>query len=135
LNPDSTVEIRKEVSSMASKPLRVIAFAYHVMDVEEWNSGYGEASKIFEQALDDKQINFTFLGAFGLKDSLRSNVKSAIKYVQDKGHLNIRMVSGDHIETARRVAHKVGILNDDDLSKENAVMDAEDFRQAVEGLV
>ena len=113
---------------MASKPLRVIAFAYHIMDLEEWNNGFGEASKIFEQALDDKHINFTFLGAFGLKDALRSNVKSAIKYVQEKGHLQIRMISGDHIETARRVAHKAGILNDEDLDKENAVMDAEDFR-------
>ena len=74
---------------MASKPLRVIAFAYHIMDFEEWQSAYGEASKIFEQALDDRHINFTFLGAFGLKDSLRPNVKSAIKYVQEKGHLQI----------------------------------------------
>jgi len=44
------------------------------------------------------------------------------------------LISGDHIETARKVAHKAGILTDEDLDKENAVMDAEDFRQAVEGL-
>lgn len=134
LNPDLTVEIRKEVSSMASKPLRVIAFAYHVMDLEEWNNGFGEAARIFEQALDEKHINFTFLGAFGLKDGLRPNVKSAVKYVQEKGHLQIRMISGDHIETARKVAHKAGILTDEDLDKENAVMDASDFREIVEGL-
>lgn len=120
---------------MAAKPLRVIAFAYHIMDLDEWNTGFGEAAKIFEQALDDKHINFTFLGAFGLKDSLRPNVKSAIKYVKEKGHLQIRMISGDHIETAKEIAIKAGILTNDDLDKENAIMDAEDFRQAVEGII
>lgn len=62
-------------------------------------------------------------------------MKSAIKYVKDKGHLQIRMISGDHIETAKKIAYKAGILNDEDLDKENAIMDAEDFRTAVEGII
>lgn len=33
---------------MASKPLRVMAFAYHIMDLEEWNNEFGEAAKMFE---------------------------------------------------------------------------------------
>lgn len=41
------------------------------------------------------------------------------------------MISGDHIETAKRVAYKAGILTDDDLRNENCVMDAEDFRNYV----
>ena len=45
------------------------------------------------------------------------------------------MISGDHIETAKKVAHKAGILTDEDLDRDNASMDAEDFRQAVEGIV
>jgi magnesium-transporting ATPase (P-type) len=38
------------------------------------------------------------------------------------------MVSGDHIETAKRVAYKAGIVTDEDLQNPNCVMDAEDFR-------
>jgi magnesium-transporting ATPase (P-type) len=41
------------------------------------------------------------------------------------------MISGDHLETAKRVAYKAGILNDEDMNKQNSVLDAEDFRNMV----
>lgn len=41
------------------------------------------------------------------------------------------MISGDHFETAKKVALMAGIINEDDLMKENCVMDAEDFRMLV----
>ena len=68
LSPDLAEEIRKEVDSMASKPLRVISFAYFEMEEDQWNVQFEEAGKDFEQALDEGSIQFTFIGAFGLKD-------------------------------------------------------------------
>ena len=47
---------------------------------------------------------------FGLKDPLRTTVPSCVKYAREHGHINIRMVSGDHIETAKSVAKTCGIL-------------------------
>jgi magnesium-transporting ATPase (P-type) len=44
------------------------------------------------------------------------------------------MISGDHIETAKRVAYKAGILTDEDMQKQNCVLDAEDFRNMVGGI-
>jgi Ca2+-transporting ATPase len=116
---------------MASKPLRVISFAYFEMDIEQWQLQFESTGKEFEQALDDRNIQFTFLGAFGLKDPLRKNVKSMVNAVKQRGHVNVRMISGDHIETAKRVAYKAGIITDDDLKNPNCVMDAEDFRLQV----
>jgi len=115
LSPDLAEEIRKEVDSMASKPLRVISFAYFEMEEDQWNVQFEEAGKDFEQALDENNIQFTFIGAFGLKDPLRSNVKSVVNAVKQKGRVNVRMISGDHYETAKRVAYKAGILSDADL--------------------
>ena len=63
---------------MASKPLRVISFAYCEMEEDQWNVQFEEAGKDFEQALDENNIEFTFIGAFGLKDQLRENVKSVV---------------------------------------------------------
>jgi Ca2+-transporting ATPase len=65
----------------------------------------------FEQALKDRSIQFTFLGAFGMKDRLRDKVQSVVNAVKYNGYVNVRMISGDHIETARAVAIKAGILN------------------------
>lgn len=115
LSPDLAEEIRKEVDSMASKPLRVISFAYFEMEEDQWNAQFEQEGQDFEQALDDHSIQFTFIGAFGLKDSLRPNVKSVVNAVKQKGHVNVRMISGDHFETAKRVAYKAGILSDADL--------------------
>lgn len=119
---------------MASKPLRVISFAYFEMDEDQWNVQFEQTGKEFEQALDDRNIQFTFLGAFGLKDPLRKNVKSVVNAIKQKNYVNVRMISGDHIETAKRVAYKAGILTDDDLQKQNCIMDAEDFRAMVGGI-
>jgi len=41
------------------------------------------------------------------------------------------MISGDHYETAKKVAYKAGILSDADLANQNCVMDAEKFREEV----
>jgi len=40
LSPDLAEEIRREVDSMAAKPLRVISFAYFEMNEEEWNTQF-----------------------------------------------------------------------------------------------
>ena len=51
------------------------------------------------------------MAAIGLKDPIRNKVKSAIKYATEQGQLSVRMVSGDHLETAKAVALKAGIIS------------------------
>jgi len=64
---------------------------------------------------------------------LRATVKSAVKYAKTNGHMKLRMISGDHIETARVTALKAGILEeaDDQDRQEYAVMHADTFEQKV----
>lgn len=45
------------------------------------------------------------------------------------------MISGDHVETAKRTALKAGIVSEADLENPNTVMEAEAFRDLVGGLV
>ena len=42
-------------------------------------------------------------------------MKSVVNAVKQKGHVNVRMISGDHFETAKMVAYKAGILSDADI--------------------
>lgn len=126
--------IMKETTDMAYQPLRVIAFAYSVMDINDWRQNFEDNGRQFEQAFDENQISFTFIAVLGLSDPLRKNVKSAIKYAQKNGHVKVRMISGDHVETAKRTALKAGIVSEQDLESPNAVMDAETFRDLVGGL-
>lgn len=66
---------------MAVKPLRVLAFAYFELSFEQWQSSM-ESNTDLETILDEGRIQFTFLGAFGLHDPLRKNVKSVVKAVK-----------------------------------------------------
>jgi len=45
------------------------------------------------------------------------------------------MISGDHVETAKKTAFKAGILTEADMENPNSVMEAEAFRDLVGGLV
>ena len=57
-----------------------------------------------------------------MKDPLRPNVSKCVKYARDQGHLSIRLISGDHIETAKQVAIKAGILRPEEAGRSYAVM-------------
>lgn len=46
------------------------------------------------------ETDLTFLAVFGLKDELRADVKDAVAFALT-GSINVRMVSGDNIHTAK----------------------------------
>lgn len=82
-----------------------------------------------------------YLGTFGLADELRPEISvpiSLIKY----GHtdtavegtntqVNVRMISGDHIETCKRVAVRAGIVKPAEVKMEGTAMTGEEFRNAI----
>jgi magnesium-transporting ATPase (P-type) len=45
--------------------------------------------------------------------------------------VNVRMITGDHFETARFVAHKAGIINKHEKDGKDVVMTGEQFRQRI----
>ena len=81
-----------------------------------------------------------YLGTFGMKDELRQEVNTPItllKYghIEPKpdstGQVNVRMISGDHLDTCKAVASRAGIVTPEDLNLENTAITGEDFRKAV----
>jgi Ca2+-transporting ATPase len=66
-----------------------------------------------------------------MRDKLRENVKNIVYNCRERGNINVRMISGDHIETARQVAIDAGILTEADQSNKDSVMDASAFREIV----
>lgn len=127
------------VNAMAARPLRVLGFAYAEMDVDAWNSQYenqGTATeKTLEDALASGKLGLTYLATFGLRDPLRDVVASAVSHARDEAHINVRLVSGDHLETAKAVAERAGILTAEEAALPYACMHAEEFRAHVGNLV
>jgi len=139
LGEDEREENRKFVEEMASEPLRVISFAYAEMSLSDWEDNYssqdGFPERILEEAISNDQLQLTFIANFGLKDQIRPKVPKYVKFARVHGHLGVRMVSGDHIETAKATAIRAGILKPEEVNRNFAVMEAEEFRAKVGSLV
>lgn len=67
----------------------------------------------------------TYLCTFGMQDELRNEANDAIKVlkygsnttiVDNNGEVNVRILTGDHIETAKQVALRCGIIMQEDIN-------------------
>lgn len=139
LQKDERETINHQIDSMALSGLRVIAFASVEMENDTWmnllqQSGHqngNSPSKILEDEIYNRSLDFSFIAAFGLRDPLRQNVKSQVKFFRDECKITVRMVSGDHRSTAEAIAIKAGILRKDEQRKPMAVLHGEEFRKMV----
>jgi len=112
----------------ASKGLRVLAFAYKDISLEDFTELKSEsnnfASKVDRDILEKE---LTFVGLFALKNELRDKVKESI-LLANKGGINVRLVSGDNLETVKAIAIQAGIVSEEDSHRSNVCMTGEEFR-------
>ena len=96
--------------------------------MKDANNGFaGEADReVLEQ-------NLTMIGTYAIQDPLRDEVIPSVRICHRAG-INIRMVTGDNIDTARAIALEAGILTEAQKDRKYAVMDGKTFREACGGL-
>jgi len=100
---DLKAEERKEqVSSMTRNGLRVLGFAKKEVS--------GEKQQIDES---DVVSGMIFIGSVGMIDPPRPEAVEAVKVAQAAG-IKIKMITGDHEQTAKAIAEKMGIIRQDD---------------------
>ena len=89
----------EEVSRMASKGLRTLAFAYKTSEEPA-----AEAT-----VLDD----LVFLGVIGFMDPARKDIRSVFDVYRNAG-IRVVMVTGDHPKTALSISEEVGLVDPTD---------------------
>lgn len=102
LTPIKLREIENYNIKMADKALRVLALAF-----KEYNN---KPSKIDSENIEKDLI---FLGLIGIMDPPRKEAKDAVKVCKEAGIKPV-MITGDHIVTAKAIAHKLGIMKPGD---------------------
>ncbi|KAL9410698.1 hypothetical protein AB3S75_044468 [Citrus x aurantiifolia] len=107
------------IQGMAASSLRCIAFA-HKQVPEEEHQNEKDQKKLIEDDL-------TLLGLVGIKDPCRSGVKKAVEDCQYAG-VNIKMITGDNVFTAKAIATECGILKPGQDTSTDAVVEGEKFR-------
>jgi len=99
------------VRGYAEKCLRTLLIAYVDFDKSEWESLSAQNNN-FASAEDQEVVEcgLTMAGIFGLKDPLRPKIREAVE-VCHKAGINVRMVTGDNIDTARAISLEAGIID------------------------
>lgn len=92
---DFTV-LNKKIDALADRSMRVLAF------------GYSE-SKLTENNINDDVV---LTGLVGIRDDVRPDAKQAIEKIQKAG-IQLVMITGDRLETARAIAKDAGLVTSD----------------------
>ena len=117
-----------------TKGYRALAFAYKDMSYDEFQSLKQECNNFAEESdREALESELTFVAAFALQDDLREKVVRSIQCAQ-KGHITVRVVSGDNLETVTAYAIKAGILTEEESRERFACMSGEEFRKIVGGM-
>ncbi|MDP3013400.1 MAG: HAD-IC family P-type ATPase, partial [Candidatus Subteraquimicrobiales bacterium] len=123
LKPLNAEEIHRANDRMAADGLRVLCIA-----MRKWNN--------LPPQLDPESIeaDLTILGFVGMMDPLREEAKEAVALCKTAGIKPV-MITGDHPVTARTIAKRLGILEDDSKSvitgRELEKLPLEDFEEKV----
>jgi len=95
--PIDVAAIEQVVETMTDKALRVLAFAKKI-------------AAPHQHAIEPEDIetSLIFLGLQGMIDPPRPEAIAAVKTCQNAG-IQVKMITGDHISTARTIAGKMGL--------------------------
>lgn len=102
---------------MAEDALRVLGFAYRIINVES----------IHKLSDEDLETGLTFLGLAGLMDPPRPEVKAAVKECLGAGITPV-MITGDYPVTARVIASELGISTTGGVIKGSDIDDMSDVK-------
>ncbi len=89
--------------TMASKGYRVIAVGQYPLQGDK-------APKELDSTTEN---NIDFIGFLAFADELRPEAARAIRDAQEAG-ITVRMITGDHYETAYNIGHQIGLANHPD---------------------
>ncbi|MGL4593187.1 MAG: calcium-translocating P-type ATPase, PMCA-type [Thermoguttaceae bacterium] len=96
------------LETASSHALRVIAFTEKILTETALPS---DAEKFDLENLDELLSGQTFLAFVGISDPIRPEVPAAVEMCRQAG-VNVKMITGDAVETAIAIARQSGILHD-----------------------
>lgn len=90
--------------------------SYRDFSEAEWaalnGSQHGWKNAAFKEEVE---TDLTMVGVLALKDPLRDGIRKAVETCHHAG-INVRMVTGDNINTAKAISVEAGIISQADLA-------------------
>ncbi|KAI9217799.1 hypothetical protein BC828DRAFT_390266 [Blastocladiella britannica] len=121
MGTDERADVSELIRIWAGQGLRTIALAFRDFD-----------RPLTRGEREDPEHDLVFVGLVGIKDPVRAGVPDAVKVCQRAG-ITVRMVTGDNLLTASKIAQECHILSPGGVALEGPVFRAmsEDDKKAV----
>jgi calcium-translocating P-type ATPase len=106
-------EITDRASDFAQRGLKVLAFARKRLSVEASSAAQSPSRQQGPEVVsvnESVECQLEYLGLVALEDPLREEVPAAVAQCRKAG-IRVIMITGDHPETARYIAHEAGIFS------------------------
>jgi Ca2+-transporting ATPase len=103
--PEAKRTVAENLKDAASRAMRTLAFAYAVLPPDTPVDGEGLHSR-----RDSLESGLVFVGYVAIRDPLRDDVKAAVDECRAAG-IEVKMITGDNVETARAIAADIGLID------------------------
>ncbi len=127
LAPDGSVrplpEVREQLTAnlrgAAGDAMRTLAFAHATLP-----PGFPQSEDEIHDRRDEIEKGLIFTGFVAIRDPIRPEVPPAVAQCRGAG-IEVKMITGDNIETARAIAREIGLLD----SPSALAMTSDEFNQ------
>jgi Ca2+-transporting ATPase len=121
---EARAAVQARLDDSAARAMRTLAFGYAVVPADR----AADADSLHSQR-EILERELVYVGFLAIRDPLRDDVKEAVAQCRRAG-IEVKMVTGDHVHTARAIGAEIGLLDRPDalvLSSQefNALGDAE----------
>ncbi len=120
--------------SFAKKAYRTLLIAYNELSAQEYELLKSQNNNFHTEK--DREVlerGLTVVGIYALLDPLRPEIVDSVQKCYKAG-INIRMVTGDNIDTAKAIAIEAGLVKAEDVDKQYVSMEGREFRELCGGL-
>ncbi len=108
LTDDARAEIKLRITAVAGEAMRTLAFAH-----AELPPDFPQDEEEIHRRIGETERGLVFDGFVGIRDPLRDDVKESVAQCRAAG-IEVKMITGDTIETARAIGREVGLLDSPD---------------------
>lgn len=123
------------MKTFAAKAYRTLLVAYADLPMGEYeNLKAGNNDFKHEKDREVLEASLTVVGIFALQDPLRPEIVDSVRMCHRAG-INVRMVTGDNLDTAKAIAVEAGIITPEEADDEYVCMEGKAFRELCGGLV
>jgi len=109
LSGENVEQIQAAMDTMTCTGLRCLGVCFRIYEQREIAFKSTVSYTLEDEAAEPLFAEMVWIGCTGIADPVRDEVPDAVATCQNAG-IVVRMVTGDHLETARHIAKQCGIL-------------------------